>query len=271
MQTKYVKVSGHAAYIFYQGRTTLPDVMPDFSRGRRIVMVHGAGGNGHTFHRQIAALSESHSPVALDLPGHGRSAGVEGFSSVSDYADFVAAFIEAIGMKSAIVLGHSMGGAIAMDLALRHPARVDAIILSATAGKFSITDEGIEPFKKVAMGRTPQQFNTDGYSPATVKNNFDVIREGWMEQVKTDPRIRHTDLLACRKFDLRDRIAEISKPALIIAGADDKLATSADAELMASKIPGAQLKIIADAGHYAPREKPAEYLGAITEFISALK
>src|SRR5215510_3874139 len=189
MQTKYVRVAGHPTYIHYEGKTTLPEVMPDFSRGRKIVLVHGAGSNGHTFHRQITALSERHSPVALDLPAHGRSAGVEGFSSVSNYADFIAAFIDAIGMKSAVVLGHSMGGAIAMDLAIRHPARVDGVILSATAAKFNISEENIKPLRDIAMGRLPQQFNMDGYSPATQKGNIDVIREGWMEQVKTDPRI----------------------------------------------------------------------------------
>lgn len=271
MPTKYTEVKGYATYYYYSGATTLPDVVPDFSRGRKILFVHGAGSNGHTFHRPLVALGKDHSPIALDLPGHGRSAGVEGLSTVHDYADFVVAFLDALKIKSAVILGHSMGGAIAMDLALRHSRRVDALILSCTAPKFNLTPDRIEGLRAITMGRAPQAFNTDGYSPKTVQGNFDIVREGWMEQIKTDPRVRYTDILACSKVDLRDSIAKIDKPTLVLAGADDKGTTPADAELIAGKIRGAKCKIVADAGHYIPREQPGEYNAAIEQFLSELK
>ncbi len=270
-QTKYTDVKGYATYYHYSGATTLPDVVPDFSRGRTIVFVHGAGSNGHTWHRQIEAFGGKHSPIALCLPGHGRSAGVEGLRTVHDYADFVAAFLDALKIKSAVILGHSMGGAIAMDLGLRHAARVDALILSCTAPKFNVTPDRIEGLRAITMGRAPQAFNTDGYSPKTAKENFDVIREGWMEHIKTDPRVRYTYILACAQVYLREAIAKIDKPALVLAGADDKGTTPADAEFIASKIRGATTKIIADAGHYIPRERPAEYNAAIEQFVDGLR
>jgi 3-oxoadipate enol-lactonase len=121
------------------------------------------------------------------------------------------------------------------------------------------------------MGRAPQAFNTDGYSPTTVKNNFDVVREGWMEQIKTDPRVRYTDILACSTVDLRDAIGKIDKPTLVIAGADDTGTTPADAEFIAGKIRGAKCKIIAEAGHFIPRERPDEYNAAIAQFVGELK
>ncbi len=271
MPTKYTDVKRYATYYFYRGATTLPDVVPDFSRGRKIVFVHGAGSNGHTWHRQIDAFGGRHSPIALDLPGHGRSAGVEGLRTVQDYADFVAAFLDMLKIKAAVILGHSMGGAIAMDLALRHPARVEALILSCTAPKFNITADRIEALRAITMGRAPQAFNTDGYSPRTVKENFDVVREGWMEQIKTDPRVRYTDIVACSQLDLRDAIGKIDKPALVIAGADDQGTTPADAAFIAGMIRGATCKIVADAGHYIPRERPAEYNAAIEQFVGELK
>ena len=270
MPTKYTDVMGYATYYYYSGATTLPDVVPDFSRGRRILFVHGAGSNGHTWHRQIDAFGAKHSPIALDLPGHGRSAGVEGLRTVHDYADFVAAFLDQLKIKSAVILGHSMGGAIAMDLGLRHAARVEALILSCTAPKFNVTADRIEGLRAITMGRAPQAFNTDGYSPRTLKENFDVVREGWMEQIKTDPRVRYTDIVACSQVDLRDAIAKIDKPTLVIAGADDQGTTPADAEFIASKIRGAARKIIPDAGHYIPRERPAEYNAAIEQFVFSL-
>jgi len=269
--TKYTDVKGYATYYYYSGATTLPDVVPDFSRGRKILFVHGAGSNAHTWHRQIDALGGKHSPIALDLPGHGRSAGVEGLRTVQDYADFVAAFLDKLKIRAAVILGHSMGGAVAMDLALRHAARVEALILSCTATKFSIAADRIEALRAITMGRAPQAFNTDGYSPRTVKEDFDVVREGWMEQIKTDPRVRYTDIVACSEVDLRDAIANIEKPTLVLAGADDKSTTPADAEFIAGKIRGATCKIIPDAGHYIPRERPAEYNAAIEQFLGQLR
>ena len=84
---------------------SLPDVLPDFSRGRKIVLVHGAGSNGHTWHRQVDAFGAKHSPIALDLPGHGRSAGVEGLRTVGDYADFVVNFQTSPGSGVGFLIG----------------------------------------------------------------------------------------------------------------------------------------------------------------------
>ncbi len=271
MPTKYVDVKGYATYFHYAGQTTLPDVVPDFSRGRRIVMVHGAGGNGHRWQRQVDGLAASHSPIALDLPGHGRSAGVEGLATIQDYSDFMAAFLDALKLKSAVIAGWSMGGAIAMDMALRHPARVEALILVATAAKFNIPNERVEQLRAVTMGRSPQAFTTDGYSARTIKENFDLVREGWMEQIKTDPRVRYTDIVACTKVDLREAISKVDKPTMIIAGKDDQITPPAEAELIRSRIKGARLEVIADAGHILPAERPAEFNAAVGSFLAELK
>jgi pimeloyl-ACP methyl ester carboxylesterase len=271
MPTKYTEVAGFATYYHYAGPTTLPDVVPDFSRGRAIVFIHGAGSNGHVWHNQVDALAARHSPIALDLPGHGRSAGVEGLKSIADYADFVAAFMDALNLRRAVLAGRSMGGAIAMDLAVRRPERVEALILIATAARFSIPPDRIEALRAVTMGRAPQAFVTDGYAQKTIKEKFEVVREGWMEQIKTDPRVRYTDILACAECDLRDSVVKIQKPTLIIAGAEDQGTTVADAELIKSKITGAKLLVVPDAAHMLANEQPAATNPAIEEFLSGLK
>ena len=270
MPTKYIHINGHATYIHYSGKTTLPEVVPDFSKGRTIVMVHGAGANGHIWHKQIAHLGNAHSPVAMCLPGHGRSSGIEGLKSVRDYANFLAMFMDALQIKSAVIAGHSMGGAVAMDFAVRHPARVEGLMLVATAARFNIPADAREGYRAVMMGRAPQAFTTDGYSPRTIKENFDVVREGWMEQIKTDPRVRYTDLLAVEQVDLRADIEKISKPTMILAGVDDPITTAADAEGIGSKIKGAKIEVIADGGHMLPWERPAEVNAAFDNFLSGL-
>jgi 3-oxoadipate enol-lactonase / 4-carboxymuconolactone decarboxylase len=271
MPTKYVEVKGHATYYYYVGQTTLPDVTPDFSRGRKIIFVHAAGSNGHTWHNQVDFLGGKHSPIALDLPGHGRSAGVEGLASIQDYTEFLITFMDALKIRSAVIAGRSMGGAVAMDCSVRYPDRVEALVLIATAAKFNIPAERIEALRAVTMGRAPQAFTTDGYSPKTATTNFDVIREGWMEQIRTDPRVRYGDVKACAEVDLRDAIAEIDKPTLILAGADDQGTTAADAELIKSRIKGARLEVIADAAHAIPTERPREVNEAIEKFLAELR
>ncbi len=271
MPTKYVEVCGYATWYCYAGATTLPDVTPDFSRGRTMIFVHAAGSNSHTWHNQLDFFGAAQSPIALDLPGHGRSAGVEGLESVRDYADFLAAFTDQLKIKSAVIAGRSMGGAVAMDFALRYPGRVEALILIATAARFSIAADRIEGLRAVTMGRAPQAFVTDGYSPKTISGNFDAVREGWMEQIKTDPRVRYTDVKACAAVDLRDQIGQIDEPVLILAGADDQVTTVADAELIKSRIKGARLEVIADAAHNVPTERPAEVNSAIGKFLAELR
>jgi len=270
MPTKYVEVQGCATYYYYAGQTTLPDVTPDFSRGRKIIMVHGAGSNGHSWHNQVDHLGRAHSPIAIDLPAHGRSSGVEGLKTVQEYSDFVVAFLDALGIGSAVIAGRSMGGAIAMDMAMRYAGRVEAIVPVVTAAKFNIESKRIQALRDVALGRSAQAFVTFGYSPATVKDRFEIVREGWMEQIQTDPRVRYTDMVACTQCDIREQISKIDKPALIMAGVHDPITTPDDAKLIHESLRGSKLRLIDDAGHHLPNEQPAETNSAIESFLSEL-
>jgi len=206
----------------------------------------------------------------MDMPGHARSDGVTGFETVAQYTDFVAAFFDALKLRSAVIAGRSLGGAVALDFAIRYPDRTQAVIAICAAAKFDIPAERIAALEAVAKGRASQQFNTDGYSPKTAKENMDVIREGWGEQVKTDPRVRWTDVKACAAMDLTAGLGKIGKPVLVLAGGDDAMTTPADAQLIADRIAGAKMVKIADAAHNLPTEKPAEVNAAIEQFLSQL-
>jgi len=271
MPTKYADVSGYATHYYYVGKTTLPEVVPDFSRGRTLVLLHGAGSNGHAWHYQYDHLGNRHSPIALDLPGHGRSSGVEGLRTVADYAAFTLAFLDAVRLDSIIIAGHSMGGAIAMELAMRHPTRVEALLLIATAAQFNIPKDRIETWRAVTMGRASQPFNNDGYSPKTIASKPEIIREGWGEQIQTDPRVRWGDLVACSQVDLRDRISRLENPTLILAGADDSITPTAEAEFLRSRIKGARLEVVSDAGHRLTTERPDLTNAAIEKFLAELR
>jgi pimeloyl-ACP methyl ester carboxylesterase len=195
---------------------------------------------------------------------------VEALPTVQDYSAFTGAFIDALKLDSVVVAGHSMGGAIAMELALRNPEKVKALVLIATAAKFEIPKERIETWRAVTMGRASQPFNNDGYSPKTIAAKPEVIREGWGEQIQTDPRVRWGDMVACSQVDLSDRLSRLDKPALIIAGADDNVTPPADAQFLQSRIKSARLEVVADAGHRLTTERPEVASAAIEKFLDEL-
>jgi len=268
MPTKYISVNGTAMHYFHAGPTTLPTVVPNFSRGELLLFLHAAGSNGHTWHRQLDAFAERHSPLAFDFPGHGRSGGTESLKSIPAYRDCLAAFIDTLPLRPGVIVGRAMGGAIAMEYALAFPARVRGLVLVATAARFDLPPALLDTWRNVLLGRAQQPFTTDAFSP---KTDSAVMREAWMEQVKTDPRVRYDDLAACNDFDITARLAHITVPTLIIAGRDDGITPLDHAETLHRGIPGAQLVVIDDAGHNIPTEKPVEFNTAFSKFLQRLR
>src|SRR5262245_26265852 len=217
--------------------------------------------------RQLVGLAERHSVAALDLPGHGRSSGVDGPASVEESAEVVVRFLAAVTPRPCVLVGRSMGAAVALVAAARAGERVRGLVLACAAARFPLSDDRIASARDVARGRLPQQFTTDTFSPST---GMDVMREAWMEQVKTDPRGRLADLLACRAFDGRPLLAKVAVPTLVVAGADDGITPVAHAEELAGGIPGARLEVIAQAGHQAPLEQSEHFNRLIAEFAEGL-
>ena len=154
-----------------------------------------------------------------------------------------------------------------MAYALAHPKRVRALVLVATAAHFELPQSMLDTWKNVMLGRAPQPFTTEAFSS---KTDFAVMREAWMEQVKTDPRVRYFDLVACNQFDITERLGEINIPALIVAGRDDAFTPPQQSEALHKGIKGSKLLIIEDAGHTVSNEKPDEFNAAVHDFLAGL-
>ncbi len=267
MPTKYVEVDGTAVHYFHTGCTTLPGVVPDLERGELMLFVHAAGSNGNTWHHQLTAFAERHSSLAFDFPGHGRSGGTESLKSIDAYRDFLLAVMDVLRLRPCVLVGRSLGGAVALELALAHPERVRALVLVATAARFELPAEMLATWREVMLGRMQQPFTTEAFSPQT---DFAVMREAWMEQVKTDPRVRYFDLVACNQFDVTARLGGLALPTLIVAGRDDAITPLRHAELLHERISGSKLVVIDGAGHTVPSEKPNEFNRAVTDFLDGL-
>jgi pimeloyl-ACP methyl ester carboxylesterase len=267
MPTKYTYIDGTAVHYLHTGPSTLPGVLPDLRRGELLLFLHAAGGNGNTWQPQLQGFAEGHSPVAFDFPGHGRSGGTESLKSIAAYAKFLAALVDHWQLRPAVLVGRCMGGAVAVEYALAHPQRVRALVLVATAARFELPQEMLDTWKNVMLGRTQQPFTTEAFSAQT---DFTVMREAWMEQVKTDPRVRYFDLVACNAFDLTRRLGAIKTPTLVVAGRDDAITPASGAEALHRAIAGSRFVVIDGAGHALPNEKPAEFNAAVAEFVEGL-
>jgi pimeloyl-ACP methyl ester carboxylesterase len=250
--SKYVDLNGTVLHCLHTGPTTFPDVTPALDRGALFLLIHGRGRNAGDFRRQLAGLGEAHSVVAPDLPAHGRSPGVEGCESIDAYAEVVGRFAGTMLRRKPVLVGWCMGYTVALAMAARHPDRFAGLVLLSGLPRFAPAPALVDRVRDVVRGRLPQQFDTVLFSPST---SMDVMREAWMEQVKTDPRVLLGDLVAGTTFDGRPLAAALRLPTLVVHGADDQVIPLDAARDAARTIPGARLEVIENAGHAVQLEQ----------------
>jgi pimeloyl-ACP methyl ester carboxylesterase len=265
---KYVQVDGIATFVRHVGPTTLPEAPPDLSRGETVVCMHGAGGNSGQFTDVLERLGKEHSPLAFDFPGHARSAGLDSLGSIARLAAHARALLGKLGVERSVLLGSSLGGMVALEAALTEPGAVRAIVLVGSAARFPIPDESLERMRLITEGKARREFDRAEYAPSA---SPDVLRRGFMEDLKTDPRVVYGNLLAAREFDRERDLARVTCPALVVVGEHDADAgTAAQTELLASRIPGARKVVIPKSGQRVSLEQPEALANAVLEFLGGL-
>jgi pimeloyl-ACP methyl ester carboxylesterase len=236
---------------------------PESDRKNALLFVHGSGGSQAIWANQLAGLGQNFLTLAVDLPGHGDS---EGASSreVQKYSDFIFDFIErALGAK-VILAGHSLGGAIAIDFALRFPDKLSGLILVCTGARLRVAPFILEHYK--AGKSFPESVNF-AYSDFA---NPDLKKQAILEMENTDPSVYYNDFLACDNFNCLDRIGSITAPTLVISATNDLLTPPKYSQYLADNIPNAQLRIIEQSGHMVMREQPDQVNALIKEFVMSL-
>jgi pimeloyl-ACP methyl ester carboxylesterase len=242
---------------YAQNRPPTPDRPP-------LLLIHGAGGDHLHWPPELRRIP-GESVLALDLPGHGRSEG-PGRGRIEDYVTDVVGFLEALSVTRAVLGGHSMGGAVAQVLALDHPERVAGLVLIGTGAKLRVApallDVILTDLRAFLALMADWAFGPD--APAELKEL------GTKAMGETEPAVLHGDFTACDLFDIRDRLAEIRVPTLVIGGTADKMTPLRFSRYLADQISGAQLEILEGAGHMMALEQPASVAAAVTEFLSRL-
>lgn len=262
MPTKHIHLEDDLAiHCIHAGPTTLPGAPPVLDHGRCIAFIHGEGGSAALWSRQIAHFAAAgDSPVAIDLPGHGRSSGLDAPATVAAAAHVLARVLDAAGAPPALLVGHGAGGQVALATALARPGRVRGVVTIGTALRAEVPDEAVERLRDVVRGRIGQQFDTPFFGPGA---DVAVMRELWGEMVKTDPRVRLGDLLAYRASDLATSLGALSCPVVVLQGEDDRLCPPGSGRALAAAIPGARFHLLPGAGHVAHLEQPDAVNAAI--------
>jgi pimeloyl-ACP methyl ester carboxylesterase len=230
-----------------------------------VVFVHGSGGSGALWDAQIRGLAGIANALAPDLPGHGASAG-EGIRDVGAYARAVDSFVDAVGTGSAILCGHSLGGAIVLRLLIDHPSRYAAGILVNSGARLRVS-----PLILEAIRNDYEAFLAGMYSMgASEKTDPKRVRAAVNAMRACPPEVTLGDFKACDAFDVMEELGRIEVPVLVLTASDDRLTPPKYGTFLAGAIERSTLVQVEDAGHLSPVEKPEEITGAIASFVASL-
>jgi pimeloyl-ACP methyl ester carboxylesterase len=232
-----------------------------------LVLLHGAGGTHLSWAAEIRHLAETRL-YALDLPGHGKSNG-RGLQSISAYGEAVLGWMAACGLHRAVLVGHSMGAAIALTLALEAPQHILGLGLVGAGARLRVAPALLEAASDPATYATALDLLAGGiFSPKTSPRLVELVQKRMAE---TRPSVFYGDFLACNEFDLTEQLGQVSQPALIVCGEQDRMTPPRYARFLLDHLPNAALVMIAEAGHMVMLERPLDVADALQIFLKRLR
>ena len=245
--------------------------------GPDVVLINGLSGHLGGWALQRRALVESFRVTVFDNRGAGRSDAPDEPYSIRLMADDTAALLDALGIARAHVVGASMGGMIAQELAINYPQKVDRLVIACSRLKPGPIRELMGPIdlwlRENALDRISLSLLTMpwGMSPSFMQDERRVLDR--LELAKRDPYpiSRHGYLrqhAAVMAHDTTGRLGRIAAPTLVLVGAEDILTPVRESEALAAAIPGSTLRVLPRGGHGFFSEYPDETIAALRKFLS---
>jgi pimeloyl-ACP methyl ester carboxylesterase len=231
-----------------------------------LVAIHGAGGTSRHWGHQFVRLSNVAQIFALDLPGHGDSSGAT-HRSIEDAAQRVLAFMNVLGMRRAVLMGHSMGGAIAQWVALHEPERVQGLVLVGSGARLRVNPAILEGIRN-DWEATTSMLVESSYAPHAAPI---LLQAATAQLRKSNPDVLHADYTACNEFDILTEVNRIAVPTLVIVGEHDHMTPPKYAEFLVQTLPNAELVVVPQAGHMVMVEQPDQVNAAVRMFVERLK
>ncbi|WP_435063862.1 alpha/beta fold hydrolase [Halobaculum sp. EA56] len=253
--------------IEHHGRRTAYRIRGADAGGPGLVCVHGSGGSSEVWTGQ-SPLARRTAVAALDLSGHGESDDVDatgGPDALEAYADDVVAVAEATG--ATVLVGTSLGGAVAMWVALERDLHLDGLVLAGTGAKLTVLDDLLvwlrDDFDRaIEFLHAPDRLFHDA-DEETLERSRESMRDAGRAVVERDFR-------TCHEFDVRGRLDGIEVPALAVVGEHDALTPPPYHEYLADEIPDGDLAVVDDAAHLTMIERPDAFNDAVETFLDGL-
>jgi pimeloyl-ACP methyl ester carboxylesterase len=226
--------------------------------GPPLLLVHCAGGSSSHFVELLDLLGRQRRVVALDLPGHGRSPRIDPPPPPAEllerYRDVVAELGERLGLGRFVLVGHSMGGAVAQLFALAYRDRLAHLVLLATAARLKVAAPLLEAIRD-HFDRLSGMLGAVGYSAASDPRQV----QRWAASLLQAPQeVVLDDFRACALFDVRERLGGLDCPTLVISAADDRLTPPSWQQRTVELLPRARMETVSRAGHFLFWERPDE-------------
>lgn len=222
------------------------------------MFLHGAGCTSEVFAAQSAAFPGSHAP---NLPGHDAPGSG---ASVPEFAAFVRAYLERIDARHAVLAGSSLGGAIALEVALQAEPRVAGVVLLGSGARLRVAPAFLEGLEHDfdATARTIAGYLYAEATPQRVEQSVAAMR-------RVGPAQTLRDFRACDSFDATGRLDALHVPLLALTGEADRLTPPKFAAFLADRIASAQARIVPGAGHFVMIERPEQTNEAIRAFVTS--
>ena len=249
-----------------------------------VVLVHGLGGQWQNWLENIPRLAQERRVLALDLPGHGLTPEpADGKISISGYGRCVDAFCEKLGLGKVDVVGNSMGGFVAAEVAIQFPQRVSRLVLVSAAG-ISSADALQRPV--LLFGRVAAAIATNTAARHRRLAARPITRHSSLLLVARHPRLLKPDLAyegffkgagkdgfddalrACLDYDFRDRLPDVKVPTLIVWGEKDSIIPVRDADEFERLIEDSRKVVMKDTGHIPMAERPQAFNDVLVEFLA---
>lgn len=247
-------------------------------RGPAMILLHGLGSSIYTWADVIPALAQDHDVVAADLPGFGGS-DIPDELAPSVYPATVLGLMDRLGISRATLVGNSLGGAVAVVLAARHPERVRRLVLVDSAGY------NLEPSKRPLILRLAGSAAAGAALDALPARRWVVaraLRQVFYDSARVTPEKLEEYLAPLARpgateavrsllndrsgFGLPALASEVRVPTLIVWGRNDRWVPVADADRFAAAIPGSRKVVLEECGHLPQEERPAEIVHLLEEF-----
>ena len=238
-----------------------------------VLLIHGFGGDLDNWLFNLDTLAEKHRTLALDLPGHGESGKTILEPSLKGLAKFVSKFLEVVDVPSAHIVGHSMGGAIAIKLAMDNPGRVKSLGLIGSAGLgLEINSDYLRGFVEAKSRRELKPVLQQLFADESSVNRQlvdDVLKYKRLDGVDDVLRILLAMLLSETETNLSDKIMALGKPTLVIWGEQDRIIPVAHAQnFCTSKETSVEVEIFDSAGHMVQMEKANDVNRRLLNFFN---